>query len=89
MPKVVMMSEAERRNIEISARIEKLMRFNRMDRGKLAKVLNVSRSTVDNMMRAPGTFLLSEIWTMEKYFGCCITEPLIEKGGVFDEEPNH
>ena len=80
MPRAVIMSDMERRCIELVTKIEKQMRLNRMDRGKLAKVLNVSRSTVDNRMRNPSTFLLNEIWSMEKYFGCHLTDPLTEKG---------
>ncbi len=89
MPKVVMMSNKEKRCIEVATKIEKLMRFNRIDRHRLAKVIDASKSTVDNRLRDPSMLTLGEIWLMEDYFGCILTNPLQEKGGVFDEEPNH
>ena len=79
MPRVTPIASEQRRR-ELSARIQYHMARKGYDNKKMAKLLGVSTKTfIDKKLHAPDEFSLSEIWIMEKAFGCKISEPLSMK----------
>lgn len=76
MPRVSL-SAAETRRKELSARIQYQMALRGYDNRRMAEMLGVSEKTfITRKLHAPEEFTVSEIWRMEKAFGCRISEPM-------------
>jgi hypothetical protein len=79
MPRVKLTPSEERRRC-LSARIQYQMARTGFNNAKVAKVLGICEKTfIDKKLHAPDLFSLSEIWKMEKLFGCMLSEPIREK----------
>lgn len=82
MPKVKP-SAAEIRRRELSARIQYQMARSGYDNRKMAKMIGISEKTfITKKLHEPDGFTISEIWNMEKAFGCKLSEPLGMEAGV-------
>lgn len=82
MPKVVP-NAAEIRRKELSARIQYQMVRSGYDNRRMAKMIGVSEKTfITKKLHEPDGFTVSEIWKMEKAFGCRLSEPLGAEAGV-------
>lgn len=76
MPRVNL-SAAEVRRKELSARIQYQMVLHGYDNRRMSKLIGVSEKTfITRKLHAPEEFTVSEIWSMEKVFGCRFSEPL-------------
>ncbi len=76
MPKVKP-SAAEERRTELSARIQYQMARRGYNNKKMAQLLGISESTFTNKkLHAPDEFTMSDVWNMEKIFGCKLSDPL-------------
>lgn len=80
MPRVKPTASEKRRN-ELSARIRYHMSVRGYDNKTMAKHLGVSERTfTEKKIHCPDEFSVSEVWAMEKLFGCRLSEPISIEG---------
>lgn len=80
MPRIKPLSAAEEKRKELSARIQYFMALLNYNNKKMAELLGISERTfTERKLHSPDEFTVSELWKMERAFGCRLSDPLQRK----------
>lgn len=78
MPRVKIGGTAQtKREDDLRYTIEDFMNRNNVSNSTMAKIIGCTEATfISKRKHRTGEFTISDIWKMEKYFGCSMTQPL-------------